>query len=136
MIRINPFVTYFLLFIYLFDLFVRSARKTHIAHKLSSENCTPHPPLCHQTWRGQWSISPSPMNRPFPSFAGPLYQNEVNCSVFNTEMIFHRMQINSFSKERFCTRPHFESEGFWNSEVPYCKMRLGAAKQSRAKFLV
>ena len=36
MIRINPFVTYFLLFIYLFYLFVRSARKTQIAHKLSS----------------------------------------------------------------------------------------------------
>ena len=100
MIRINPFVTYFLFIIYLFYLFVRSARKTQIAHKLSSavfffnsENCTPHPPLCRQTWRGHCSISPSPMNRPFPSFLGPLYQNEVNCSVFNTETIFHHMRI-------------------------------------------
>ena len=23
----------------------------------------------------------------------------------------------SFSQERLCTWPHFESEGFWNSEV-------------------
>ena len=26
---------------------------------------------------------------------------------------------NSFSQERLCTWPHFESEGFWNSEVAY-----------------
>ena len=133
--------TFYYLYIYLIYLYaehVRLTSPTSWAQRFSfnSENCTPHPPLCHQTWRGQWSISPGPMNRLFPSFPGPLYQNEVNCSVFNTEMIFHRMQINSFSKERLCTRPHFESEGFWNSEVPYCKMRLGAAKQSRAKFLV
>ena len=28
-------------------------------------------------------------NRPFPSFPGPLYQNEVKCSAFDVEMIFH-----------------------------------------------
>ena len=28
-------------------------------------------------------------NRPFPSFPGPLYQNEVECSAFDGEMIFH-----------------------------------------------
>ena len=28
-------------------------------------------------------------NRPFPSSAGPLYQNEVKCSAFDKEMIFH-----------------------------------------------
>ena len=27
--------------------------------------------------------------RPFPSFPGPLYQNEVKCSAFDMEMIFH-----------------------------------------------
>ena len=28
-------------------------------------------------------------NRPFPSFPGPLYQNEVKYSAFEMEMIFH-----------------------------------------------
>ena len=28
-------------------------------------------------------------NTPFPSFPGPLYQNEVKCSGFDVEMIFH-----------------------------------------------
>ena len=28
-------------------------------------------------------------NRPFPSSPGPLYQNEVRCSTFDMEMIFH-----------------------------------------------
>ena len=28
-------------------------------------------------------------NTPFPSFPGPLYQNEVKCSAFAVEMIFH-----------------------------------------------
>ena len=28
-------------------------------------------------------------NRPFPSFPGPLYENEVKCSAFDVEMIFH-----------------------------------------------
>ena len=28
-------------------------------------------------------------DKPFPSLPGPLYQNEVECSVFNVEMIFH-----------------------------------------------
>ena len=29
------------------------------------------------------------MDRPFPSSPGPLYQNEVKCSTFDMEMIFH-----------------------------------------------
>ena len=28
-------------------------------------------------------------NRPFPCSSGPLYQNEVNCSAFDTEVTFH-----------------------------------------------
>ena len=28
-------------------------------------------------------------NGPFPSSPGPLYQNEVRCSCFDVEMIFH-----------------------------------------------
>ena len=59
-------------------------------------------------------------NWPFQSYPGPLYQNEVKCSAFDKEMIFHsHANKNSFSQERLCTRPHFESEGFWNSKVAY-----------------
>ena len=29
------------------------------------------------------------VNRPLPSFPGSLYQNEVKCSAFDMEMIFH-----------------------------------------------
>ena len=29
------------------------------------------------------------LNRPFLSFLGPLYQNEVKCSAFDMEMLFH-----------------------------------------------
>ena len=39
-------------------------------------------------------------NTPIPSSPGPLSQNEV-------------------LQERLCTWPHFESEGFWNSEVAF-----------------
>ena len=35
--------------------------------------------------RGQ---SPA-INRPFPSSPAPLYQNEVKCSAFDMDMIFH-----------------------------------------------
>ena len=31
----------------------------------------------------------SSLNRPFPSSPGPLYQNEVKCSAFDMEIIFH-----------------------------------------------
>ena len=49
---------------------------------------------------------------------GPLYQNKVKCSAFDKEMIFHSHANKiSFLQERLCTWPHFESEGFWNSEV-------------------
>ena len=43
------------------------------------------------------------MNRPFPlpSFLGPLYQNEVKCSTFDVEMIFHSHANNT----------HFHKEG-------------------------
>ena len=54
------------------------------------------------------------MNRPFQSSPGPLYQNEVKCSAFDMETIFHcRLNKNSFSQERLCTWPHFESSGKW-----------------------
>ena len=50
------------------------------------------------------------VERTFPSFPGPLYQNEVKCSAFDMEMIFYSHM------QRLCSWPHFESKGFWNSE--------------------
>ena len=52
------------------------------------------------------------VRRAFPSSPGPLY--EERGSVLN--MIFHsQANKNSFSQERLCTWPHFESEGFWSA---------------------
>ena len=51
-------------------------------------------------------------NRPLTSSLGFLYQNEVKCSAFDVEMIFH----SHANKTHF---HHFESDGFWNSEVAY-----------------
>ena len=55
----------------------------------------------------------------------PLYQNKVKCSAFEMEIIFLfscKIIENSFSQERLCTWPHFESDGLWNSEVAcYCE---------------
>ena len=43
------------------------------------------------------------------------------CSAFDMEIIFSFLwKYNSFSYERLCTWPHFESEGFRNTEVAYC----------------
>ena len=41
---------------------------------------------------GAWQPTILPVslhNRPFPSSPEPLYQNEVKCSAFDMEMIFH-----------------------------------------------
>ena len=87
----------------------------------------------HALVRAQIPPSPSPFNaghagyllgyvtnRPFPSYPGPLYQDEVKCSAFDKEMIFHsHANKDSLLQERLCTWPHFESEDFWNSKVAY-----------------
>ena len=74
------------------------------------------------------------VNRPFPSSPGPLYQNEVNCSAFDMEMIFHSHPSRTyFHKKRLCTWPHFESVGFWNSEV--AGLRGVIQPRSQAPFL-
>ena len=63
--------------------------------------------------------------RPFPSSPGRLYQNEVKCSAFDMQMSYHSHAKNSFSQERLCNWPYFESEGFWNSEVVYSFVARG-----------
>ena len=44
------------------------------------------------------------MNRPFPlpSSLGPLYQNEVKCSTFDMEMIFHSHANNTHFHKKGC----------------------------------
>ena len=80
--------------------------------------------------------SRSKINWPFPSFPGPLYQNEVKCSTFDMEMIFQfHANITHFHK-KLKVVPHFESECFWNLEVAYstAKLRnLCSAQQMESK---
>ena len=46
---------------------------------------------------------------PFPSSPGLLYRNEVKCSAFDMEMVFHADAIKkSFSQEKLCKSPYFE----------------------------
>ena len=63
--------------------------------------------------------------RPFPSSPVHLYQSEVKYSAFDMQMSYHSHAKNSFSQERLCTWPYFESEGFWNSEVIYSFVARG-----------
>ena len=59
-------------------------------------------------------------NRPFLSSPGPLYQNEVKCSAFDMEMIFHSHANKTHFHKKGCGLGlFFDSEGLWNSEVAY-----------------
>ena len=40
------------------------------------------------------------LNRPFPSFPGPLFQNEGRCSAFDMEIIFHSYAIKLIFKRK------------------------------------
>ena len=42
-------------------------------------------------------------NRQFPSSPGPLYQNEVKCSTFDEEMIFHSYANKTHIHKKGCT---------------------------------
>ena len=56
--------------------------------------------------------SVNPLNRPwFPSYPGPLYQNEVKCSAFDIEMICYSLEI-----KRISTRKVMHLAPFWNLE--------------------
>ena len=54
--------------------------------------------------------------RLFPSCLKPLFQGEAKCEAINMKIFFILMQILSFSQQRLCTSPRFESENLWNSE--------------------
>ena len=50
--------------------------------------------------------------KPFPSSPGPLYQNEVKCSAFDIELIFHSHANKTHFHKKGCTLSlSFESEG-------------------------
>ena len=59
----------------------------------------------------------------------PLYPNEVKYSAFAVERIFHSHANKIHFHKKVCNWPHFESEGFWNSEVAYSEAlaRSGAS---------
>ena len=42
------------------------------------------------------------VNMPFPSFPGPLYQNEVKCSAFDMKMIFHSHANKTYFHKKGC----------------------------------
>ena len=42
------------------------------------------------------------INRPLPSSPGPLYQNEVNCSAFDMEMIFQSLANKTHFHKKGC----------------------------------
>ena len=42
------------------------------------------------------------MNWPFPSFPGPLFQNEGRCSAFNMEIIFHSLANETHFHKKSC----------------------------------
>ena len=70
-----------------------------------------------------WTFFLEFKNRTFPSSPWPVYQNEV-CSAFDMEINFQIHSNANFAytkskKTHLCTRPHFESQCFWMSEVAY-----------------
>ena len=74
-----------------------------------------------RTPKGEFAqVSLAWTSRPFRSSPEPLYENEVKCSAFDTEMIVHS-HVNfhfHFSQERLRNWPHFESEGFGTRKWP------------------
>ena len=57
--------------------------KWQLSKKVSADQC-------HMVFNWLWAqVYFLKRNRPFPSFPGPLHQNEVRCSTFDMEMIFH-----------------------------------------------
>ena len=49
-----------------------------------------------------WEASNAKCYRPFPSSPGPLYQNEVKCSAFDMEIIFHCHASKTHFHKRGC----------------------------------
>ena len=55
-------------------------------HHVRNEKKTRPIYLCKDLW---YCYQEQGKNRPFPSYPWPLYQNEVKCSAFDMEIIFH-----------------------------------------------
>ena len=59
-------------------------------------------------------------NWPFPSSPGLCIITRLSAQPLMRKWFFIRMKKNPFSQERLYTWPHFESEGFRDSQVAYC----------------
>ena len=72
-------------------LFLSSSRKltSDISPALRSEALSKIHTKMYKPRAYNWQLSYEEQNRPFPSSPGPLHQNEVRCSTFDMEMIFH-----------------------------------------------
>ena len=75
----------------------------------------------------------NPLNRPFPSNAGPLHQNEVKYSAFDMEIIFILVQIKLISTIKVVRLAHFEIYGVWNSEMAFSILYQKKVKRSMRK---
>ena len=65
------------------------------------ESALPLPQSLHLLMYVHVSTKISSTSRPFPSFPGPLHQNEVKCSAFDIEMICHS----------YANKTHFHEKG-------------------------
>ena len=66
-------------------------------------------------------------NRPFPSSPGPLFQNEVECSAFNMEMIFHSHVNKTHFHKKGCAPSLILKErvfGTWKWPILTLKRRI------------
>ena len=70
-------------------------------------------------------------NRPFPSYPGPLYQNEVDRSAFDMEMFFHsHANKNHFHKKGCALGLILKVRVFGTRKVAYCIKLSGHAFQN------
>ena len=68
--------------------------------------------------------------------AGLCIKTRLSAQPLMWKWIFILMQIKRFTQERLCTWPHFESEGFCNSEVAYWLLHFfGKEKETGSRKL-
>ena len=84
--------------------------------------------------------SVNPPNRPwFPSYPGPLYQNEVKCSAFDIEMICYSLEIKRISTRKVMhLAPILKFRGFGTRKWPiqFCTKKRQRAACARNKKLL
>ena len=81
-------------------IFQNAARLPGRPQPFRPESPLPLPQSLHVLMYAHVSTKISSTSRPFPSFPGPLHQNEVKCSAFDIEMIFIFVQIKLISMRK------------------------------------